>query len=68
MKTNIKSIREEKGLSQRKVAEDLDIPLRTYIRYENGETENLQIFIRIAEYFDVDINKLVALRKEPCNE
>ncbi|WP_044936605.1 helix-turn-helix transcriptional regulator [Pseudobutyrivibrio sp. LB2011] len=59
MKNNIKKLRQERGLSQRQVADDLEIPIRSYIRYEKGQTDNLQFFCKIAEYLMVDINDLI---------
>ena len=59
MENRIKELREAKGISQIKIAEDLDIPIRTYKRYEQGATENLPIFLKIAEYLGVTIEQLV---------
>lgn len=59
MNNGIKRIREEKGISQQKCAEELGISIRTLQRYEKGETENLTYFVRIAEYLDVSLEELL---------
>ena len=38
----LKQLRKEKNLTQRQCAEYLGIPLRTYIRYENGGDRNIK--------------------------
>lgn len=59
MDNGIKRIREERGISQQKCADDLGISIRTLQRYEKGETENLSCFIRLSEYFNVDLEELL---------
>lgn len=37
---SLKELRKQKGLTQKQVSEILNIPLRTYIRYESNEQKN----------------------------
>lgn len=59
MNNGIKRIREERGISQQKCADDLGISIRTLQRYEKGETENLNYFIKLSEYFGVELEELL---------
>lgn len=45
---------------QKQVAEAINMPLRTYQRYEYGEREpSMSTLIALADYFDVSIDYLV---------
>jgi transcriptional regulator with XRE-family HTH domain len=58
--SKIKAIRTERGLKQRQVATDLNIPYSTYSNYENNNREpSLYIITQIAKYFDVTIDELI---------
>lgn len=56
----LKEIREAKGLSQRKVALDLNLSPVVYGRYENGlrEPSNAMLPV-IADYFGVTVDELL---------
>lgn len=57
---NLKKIRKEKGISQLKLALDLNMSQNTISRYETGEREpGIAELIKIADYFDVSIDYLV---------
>ena len=57
---NLKKIRKEKGISQLKLALDLNMSQNTISRYETGEREpGIAELIKIADYFDVSIAYLV---------
>lgn len=67
----LKKLREERGLTQKQVAEALEMNPRTYSSYENNEREpNSEILLMIADLFDVSIDYLVgyderrAIKKE----
>lgn len=48
------------GLTQREMAEKLDISQPSYIRYENGTAEpSLEKLVKISEIFDVSVDYLV---------
>ena len=48
------------GLTQREMAEKLDISQPSYIRYENGTAEpSLENLVKISEIFDVSVDYLV---------
>lgn len=56
----LKKLREERGLTQKQVAEALEMNPRTYSSYENNEREpNSEILLLIADLFDVSIDYLV---------
>ena len=48
------------GLTQRQIAEYLQIAQPSYIRYENGSAEpSLQNLVKLADYFDVSVDYLL---------
>ena len=50
---NLKSAREERGHTQKQVAEALGISDRTYSKWETGETEpGIELICRLAEFYD----------------
>lgn len=56
----IKALREEKGISMRKVASDIGIPYTTFVNYEKGVREpNSDMLIILANYFSVSIDYLI---------
>ena len=71
---NLKLLREEKGVSQQKVAEAINSNQQSIHKYENGGYEpDIQTLIQIAEYFETSIDFLVGrteIRRkiEPVNE
>ena len=47
-------------ITQRQLAEYLQIAQPSYIRYENGSAEpNLETLVKIADYFDVSVDYLL---------
>ena len=51
-------------LTQRQVADHLQIAQPSYIRYENGTSEpNLENLVKLADFFDVSVDYLLG-RKE----
>lgn len=55
----LRFLREQRGLSQYKVAKDLNIPRTTYANWEQGKAEpDAQTLQRIADYFGVSIDFL----------
>ncbi len=49
---NLKSAREERGLTQKQVAEALGVSDRTYSKWENGETEpGIELLCRLGDYY-----------------
>ncbi len=50
----LKRLRKSKGLTLKALAEKLNIPVRTYQRYESGERKpDIQTAIRIADTLEV---------------
>lgn len=60
----IKDLREDEHLTQRQLAENLQMHKTTYIRYETGEREiPLNIAIKLAEYYNVSLDYIAGLTK-----
>lgn len=61
----LRKLREEKGISKRKISEDLQMPYNTYCSYEYGTREpGLDSIVRIAEYYGVTTDELLGINKE----
>ena len=62
----LKSLRKEKGISQLKLALDLNMSQNSISRYETGEREaDYRTLILIADYFDVSIDYLLERTDNP---
>ncbi len=56
----LKQLRKQRGLSQLKLAMDLNMNQNTISRYETGEREaDYATLIRLADYFDVSVDYLL---------
>ena len=61
-----KEVRKAKGLSQLRVAMDLNMSQNTISRYETGEREpGLAELIAIADYYNVSIDYLLERTNDP---
>jgi len=61
----IKDLREDKDLTQKQVADYLNIKQNTYSRYENCEREiPTDILIQLALYYNTSLDYLVGLTDE----
>lgn len=59
-------LRTERGLSQKQVANDLNISQGLLSHYENGKREcNLDLLVKIAKYFDVSCDYLLGTTSMP---
>ena len=62
----LKQLREQKKISQQKLAMDLAMNQNTISRYETGEREaDYNTLIKIADYFDVSIDYLLERTDNP---
>ena len=62
----LKQLRKEKGISQLKLALDLNMSQNTISRYETGEREaDYRTLILIADYFNVSIDYLLERTDNP---
>ena len=62
----LKEIRKSKGISQLKMAMDLNTNQNTISRYETGEREpGITELIKIADYFNVSIDYLLERTDNP---
>lgn len=63
-KDNLKYLRQERGIGQVKLAEDLGVGKGTISLWENGLREpSMSSLIAIASYFGVTIDYLVGIEK-----
>ena len=62
----LKEIRKSKGISQLKLAMDLNTNQNTISRYETGEREpGIDELIKIADYFNVSVDYLIGRTDNP---
>ena len=62
----LKEIRKNKGISQLKMATDLNTNQNTISRYETGEREpGINELIKIADYFNVSVDYLLERTNNP---
>lgn len=62
----LKYLRQQKGISQLKLAMDLSLNQNSISRYETGEREaGYDMLIKIADYFDVSIDYLLERTDNP---
>ena len=60
----LKELREEKGLTQKQVADGLGIHSVTYLHYEKSQREpSLLLLAQMAYYFDVTVDYLLGLEE-----
>ena len=62
----LKELREQKHISQLKLAMDLDMNQNSISRYETGERQaDYQTLIKFADYFNVSIDYLLEYTDNP---
>ena len=62
----LKELRKKKGISQLRLATDLNTTQNTISRYETGEREpGIDELIKIADYFNVSVDYLIGRTKNP---
>ena len=62
----LREIRRAKGVSQLKLAMDLNTSQNTISRYETGEREpGIDELIKIADYFNVSVDYLIGRTENP---
>lgn len=62
---NIRNLREDHDKIQTELAEYLNIKQTTYSKYELGKINiPIEVFIKLADYYDVTIDYLVGRSKE----
>lgn len=60
----LQELRKEAGLSQRQVAEKLNMRQQSYAQYESNKSEpNLETLAKIAEIFQVSADYLIGLKE-----
>jgi len=62
----VRDLREDKDLTQQKMAEYLNVTQATYSRYESGELDiPTSVLIKLAGYHKVSIDYLLGLTDNP---
>lgn len=62
----LKALREKRGISQLKLAMDLDMNQNSISRYETGAREaDYKSLIKFADYFDVSVDYLLERTDNP---
>ena len=62
----LKELRKKKGISQLRLATDLNTTQNTISRYETGEREpGIEELIMIADYFNVSVDYLIGRTENP---
>ena len=63
----IRDIRNDRGLTQKQIAEILHVSQNTYSQYEIGTSRfPLDVVVKLAEFYDVSIDYLVGLTDDPA--
>ena len=61
---NVKYLREKKGISQTKLAKDLNIDTSTLAKWENNTRQiTLEWAIKLANYFDMDVGSFISINQ-----
>ena len=70
IESNLRFLREHKGLTQNVLADDLEMTRAKYSSYENGVNRNppVEDFIRIAAYFKISIDSLIKVELQKLSE
>mgnify|MGYP003510488189 CR=1 FL=1 len=64
----LKMLRQEKGLTQEQLAEELNVSNRSVSRWETGSTlPDLSMLIVLAEYYDVEVREIIDGRRKSEN-
>lgn len=62
--TNVKYLREKKGISQTKLAKDLNIDTSTIAKWESNTRQiTLEWAIKLANYFDMDVGNFISVNQ-----
>jgi len=61
----VKTLRKEKKMTQRQMAEALGITERSYQRYEAENNPNNETLIKLADFFDVSTDYLLGRSDNP---
>ncbi len=66
MFTILKTLRKQKHITQRALADALHISQTSVSKYERGETEpDIDMIIKIADYFEISIDEFLRKYYEP---
>ena len=61
----LKTLRKKNSLTQKELAEKVGVKQNSYANWENGNREpNIEMLVRIADYFDVSLDYLLGRKRE----
>lgn len=58
LSTFLRILRQNEGLTQKEVCEDLDLHLNTLIRAENSKNMNLLTLFKLIDHYEIDAHEL----------
>jgi transcriptional regulator with XRE-family HTH domain len=65
--TRLDELKTDRKLMQKQIAEGVNIPIRTYRRYEKGEREpSASIIVSLADFFNVSTDYLLGRTDNPA--
>lgn len=65
VENKIKIIREERGIKQKDMAQDLNVSRQTMTAIERMKyNPSLELSLKIAAYFDLDVEEIFSLRED----
>ena len=67
MRLRLRQLREDRGLTQSAVADDLNCDQSLYSKYERGERSlPLDLAVKLAQVYGVSLDYLVGLTEDPA--
>ena len=61
---NLKKFRKEKNLTQKNIAEELELNRGTYLRYESGKRDiPTEYLIKLAKFYNKTTDELLGIKK-----
>lgn len=65
--TRLDELKKDRKLMQKQIAEGVNLPVRTYRRYEKGEREpSASIIVSLADFFNVSTDYLLGRTDNPA--
>ncbi|MBQ4062285.1 MAG: helix-turn-helix transcriptional regulator [Christensenellaceae bacterium] len=66
MEMRLKDIREDRDITQKEIAEYLNVRQNTYSQYENEKRQiPLQMLIKLAKFYNTSVDYLLGLTSDP---
>ena len=66
---HLKKLRLQKGVTQQEIAKILDVDRTAYVKWETGKNyPSVDLLQKLAQYFDVTVDYLLGLSKDPITQ